>query len=126
MENDGGGAGGALGERLPVTRAEDLAGDLRAACRGDLDELDDGRGESVTAGKEVADDGLEMAVHQPRTRMKGRVAFGPCGFHDRVCGCESVRGHLRAPALAAAGDFDAALSRAVALSAPVGSSSCMK
>ena len=99
MKNDGSRAGGALGKRLPVALAEDLAGNLRAARWGDLDELDVGRREHVRPGKEVAYDGLEMAVHQPPTGVKPRAASRPCIVRRGLRSDSRRSGHARAPQL---------------------------
>jgi hypothetical protein len=122
VEDDRGWARGAGGEWLPVAFAEDLCGDLRGACGGDFDELPDCGWEVVGAGEEVAKDGLDMWVGEPRAGVKRRIACRPYGFGSGGAGC-----HLRASRLDAVLGIAFDLERrAVALRAPVGSSSCLK
>ena len=70
VEDDDGGPRRPLRQRLPVAVAEDLAGDLAAARGRDFDELSDGRGKSVVAAKEVAEDGLQVAVGEEAARLE--------------------------------------------------------
>jgi len=52
------------------------------------------------AGKEVAEDGLEMGVGEPGARVEGCVAFGPGGLKIGRLDWGGVGGHLRPAALA--------------------------
>ncbi len=59
VDDDGGRAGGAARDELPVAVAEDLAGHLIVGRGGDFDQLGFGWREVVFAGEIVAEDGLE-------------------------------------------------------------------
>ena len=113
MEEDDGQASGAHRLGLPMALAKHLAGDLVGSGWGDFDEFCRRRREVVRARKEVAGNGLKMSVAQPGAGLEG------CDGE----GFEAVgrRGHH--PATDA---FAAARRKALALSAPVGSSSCLK
>jgi hypothetical protein len=91
-----------------VAVTEDLAGDLAAARGRDFDELGNRLRETVLATQEVAEDGLKMAVGEEAARLELGVArrVGRSG-HQRLA-------------------FALRASMAAALSAPVGSSSCLK
>jgi hypothetical protein len=71
VEDEDGEAGGSDFQRLPVALAEDLARYLATMGGMDFDELSDGLGQVVGARKEVADDGLEVAVAEPAARDEG-------------------------------------------------------
>ena len=76
VDDDDCGAIGAVGQGLPVTLAEDLAGDLGAMGGGDFYELAGGWGEMAGAWEEVAGDGLGVAVAEPGSGMERGVAGG--------------------------------------------------
>ena len=93
--------------------AEDLAGDLVWRGAGDFDELSLGRREMVGAREVVAQDGLDVAV----LRESARPEFGGGEGGFRLGG----GWHYCLPACA-----EASARKLVALSAPEGSSSCLK
>jgi hypothetical protein len=116
VDDDGCRARGADNGGLPVAVAEDLAGHLVVGGRGDFDELGFGRREVVFAGEIVAEDGLEMAVGEEAAGLE-------VGFEDVLL---EDGGHHCGPAPWAAWTLTASERKAVALRAPVGSSSCLK
>jgi hypothetical protein len=82
VDDDGGGAGGADLERLPVAVAEDLAVDLVLGGGGDFDEDGFGRREAVFAGQIVAGYGLEVAVREEAAGAElgvGEASVGEVG-----------------------------------------------
>ena len=105
--------------RLPVALAEDLAGDLASVRWRHLYELVYRRREMMAARKGVAEDGLRVAVGDAQPGMKRSISVGP--WCRGACGL-GTSSHSRTPA----SSLPAAWSSATALSAPVGSSSCLK
>jgi hypothetical protein len=80
VEDEDGEARGPDFDGLPMTFAEDLAGDLATVGRVDFDELGDGLREGVGARKEVANDGLKVAVTKPGARDEGSWIEGGFGL----------------------------------------------
>jgi len=76
VDDDDRGAIGALGQGLPVTLAEYLAGDLGAVRGRDFYELPRGWRKMAGAREEVAGDGLQVAVAEPGAWMECGVAGG--------------------------------------------------
>jgi hypothetical protein len=113
MHDDGGGPLRANLDRLPVAVAANLARDMLCSRRRDFDKLWLGGWQVVAARQKVARERLQMAVAEKASRLKFRGMDGrqfELGWLDQGVPA-SARMRLR---------------KAVAFSAPDGSSSCLK
>jgi len=113
MHDDGGGPLRTNLDRLPVAVAANLARDMLFSRRRDFDKLWLGRWQVVAARQKVAGERLQMAVAEKAPWLKVRGVDG--GLFELGWLDQSV------PALARI-----RLRKAAALSAPAGSSSCLK
>jgi len=113
MYDDGGGPLRANLDRLPVAVAANLARDLLCSRRRDFDKLWLGWRQAIGARQKVAGERLQMAIAEEAPWLKFRGVDGSqfeLGWLDQ-----------RVPASARM-----RVRKAVALSAPDGSSSCLK